>query len=241
MKFQDEGYIINLRKYGESSLILTVLTREHGKLVGFVKHCLNKKNLAVFQLGNLVAVDVYARLDENMPSLRVELISPTAVNFMDSSAKLQTLTAFCGLANACLPELANLENFYDLVSNFFNLIDEDNWLTNYALFEFYLLDFLGIGLDLSCCAVTGQTENLAYVSPKSGKAVSAEAGEIYKDKLFLYPHFVMQNRNNPKPEELRNLLRMTEFFLRKNFFNSHGLKFPESRANLAEIIYNQDF
>ena len=86
MKFQDEGYIINLRKYGESSLILTVLTREHGKLVGFVKHCLNKKNLAVFQLGNLVAVDVYARLDENMPSLRVELISPTAVNFMDSSA-----------------------------------------------------------------------------------------------------------------------------------------------------------
>ena len=140
-----------------------------------------------------------------------------------------------------MPELANLENFYDLVSNFFNLIDEGNWLTNYALFEFYLLDFLGIGLDLSCCAVTGQTENLAYVSPKSGKAVSAEAGEIYKSKLFLYPHFIIQNRNNPKPEELRNLLRMTEFFLRKNFFNSHGLKFPESRANLAEIIYNQDF
>ncbi len=241
MKFTDKGYIINLRKYGESSLILTVLTQEHGKVVGFVKHCLNKKNLAVFQLGNKVAVDVYSRLDENMPSLKVELIEPTAVNFMNDGARLEALASFCALSNVCLPELENLENFYRYVDCFFNLILEENWITHYAYYEFYLIDFLGVGLDLSECSATGTTENLAYVSPKTGKAVCAEAGEPYKSRLYKYPHFILKNDDHPQVEELADLLKMTAFFLNKNFFNPHNLKFPQSRANLAEIINNLTF
>lgn len=233
MQFNDEGYIINTHKYGESSLILTVLTREHGKVTGFVKNCLSKKNLSTFQLGNLLRIEAYSRVDDNMLSLKVELGAPQAVNFLASAEKLQALSCFCGLCNACLPELENLERFYYYVDSFFNLINEDNWITHYAYFEFYLLDYLGIGLDLSECSATGTTENLQYVSPKTGKAVCEEAGFIYKERLFAYPHFIQEKNYFPTSRELADLLKMTGFFLYKNFFATHGLKFPQNRVSLA--------
>lgn len=232
MKFNDEGYIINIKKHGESSAILTVLTRQNGKVVGFVKNGLTKKNLGVYQLGNFVAIEAYARVDENMLSLKVELIAPTAVNFISDAAKLETLASFCGLCNACMPEQMPLERLFYYVDSFFNLILEDNWITHYSYFEFYLLDFLGIALDLSECSATGTTENLKYVSPKTGKAVCAEAGEPYKNRLFSFPQFILDQNYAPTARELRDLLEMTAFFLNKNFFQTHGLKFPPNRANL---------
>ncbi len=238
MKFVDEGYIINCRKHGESSLILTVLCKEYGKVCGYVKSGLSKKNLATYQQGNLVKIDAWSRTDENMLSLRVELITPHSVNFISSAEKLTALSSFCSLSNICLPELQPLDRFYYMVDSFVNLIHEDNWLTHYSLYEFYLLEFLGIGIDLSECSATGSKENLAYVSPKSSKAVSLEAGEPYKEKLFKYPHFIIDSNFNPSRSEVIDLLKMTGFFLNKNFFAIHNLKFPESRDNLAEIIAN---
>lgn len=236
MKFKDEGYIVNLRRHGEKSLILTVLTRSHGKVTGYAKNSLSKKNLSVYQLGNLISVEAYARVDDNMLSFKSELITPFAVSFWGESDKLRVLSSFCALSNACMPELEDLERFYYYVDSFFNLINEDNWLTHYCYFEFYLMDFLGIGLDLSECSATGTTENLAYVSPKTGRAVCAEAGEPYKERLYKYPHFILRQNYRPDASEVADLLKMTEFFLYKNFFAAHGLKFPECRVNLAEIV-----
>lgn len=233
MHFQDEGYIINLRKHGERSLILTVVTKNNGKITGYVKNCLTKKNLGIYQLGNLVTIDAYARLEENMLSLRVELSSPSAVNFMNDSVKLDTLSAFCSLCNACLPENENLERFYYYIDSFFNLINEDNWITHYSYFEFYLLDYLGVGLDLSECSATGSVDNLKYVSPKTGKAVCEEAGLPYKERLFLYPQYIVDKNYHPQASEVVDLLGMMEFFLNKNFFQIHNLKFPINRVNLG--------
>lgn len=235
-KFNDEGYIINLKKHGESSVILTVLTRHNGKVVGFVKNCLTKKNLGVYQLGNQIAIEAYARVDENMLSLKVELITPTAVNFMNDAAKLEALMSFCGLCNACMPEQMSLDRLYYYVDSFFNLILEDSWVTHYAYFEFYLLEFLGISLDLSECSATGTVKDLKYVSPKTGKAVSAEAGEPYKNRLFSFPQFILEQNYAPTPQELRDVLEMTGFFLNKNFFQTHSLKFPQNRANLLHNL-----
>lgn len=198
-----------------------------------LKTAFPKKKLSTFQLGNLLKIEAYARVDDNMLSLKVELGAPLAVNFLASAKKLHTLVCFCGLCNACLPEMENLERFYYYVDSFFNLINEDNWLTHYAYFEFYLLDYLGVGLDLSECSATGKTENLQYVSPKTGKAVCEEAGFIYKEKLFAYPHFIIERNYFPHPCELADLLKMTGFFLYKNFFATHGLKFPQNRVSLA--------
>ena len=199
---------------------------------GYAKNCLTKKNLAVYQLGNQVLIDAYTRLEENMWSLRIELLTPAAVNFMSNSQKLAALSALCTLCHETLPEGDNLERFYRYIGDFFNLINEDNWLARYCYFEFYLLEYLGVGLDLTECSATGTTENLRYVSPKSGKAVCAEAGEPYKNRLFAYPNFIIHQNNNPTKAEITDLLRLTGFFLHKNFFQTHGLKFPENRANL---------
>ena len=118
MQFQDEGYIINLRRHGEKSLILTVLTRHHGKLVGYVKNCLTKKNLGVYQLGNRVSVDAYARLEENMWSFRVELLSPAAVNFMNDARKLAALASLCSLCNEALRKAIISNAFFIMLTVF---------------------------------------------------------------------------------------------------------------------------
>ena len=233
MQFTDEGYIINTRKHGESSLLLTVLTRGHGRLTGFVRHCLSRKSLPTYQLGNLVKIDAYARVEENMPSFRVELVSPLSVNFITDSKKLAALSALCSLCNTCLPEKEPLETFYTHVDKFFNLVNEDNWLTHYSYFEYYLLKHLGVGLDLSECSATGSRSNLAYVSPKTAKAVSSAAAMGYENRLFAFPQYIVDKNERPEPKEVADLLAMTEFFLDRNFFKTHNLKFPANRASLC--------
>lgn len=190
MQFVDEGYIIKTQKHGESSLILTVVTREHGKIVGYVKGGMSKKSVGVYQTGNLIRVEAYARVEENMLSLKGEMIAPVAVNFMHDAKKLATVSALCALCNECMPEKVDLERFYYYIDSFFSFILEDNWLTHYSYFEFYLLEMLGIGLDLSECSATGRTTDLAFVSPKTAKAVCYEAGMPYRDRLFDYPAYI---------------------------------------------------
>ena len=130
MQFSDEGYLINCRRHGERSLIVTVLCKQYGKVCGYVKSGVSKKNLAVFQVGNLVQIDAWSRVDDNMLSLKVELIRPTAVNFLADADKLRALSSLCALCNVCLPELQPLDDFYDFTANFVNLINEGNWLTH---------------------------------------------------------------------------------------------------------------
>lgn len=213
-----------------------MLTRCHGKITGYAKGAVSKKNFGTYQLGNLIKIDAYARVEDNMLSFRCELVSPLSVNFLSDARKLSTLSALCSLCNVCMPEKENLERFFYYVDSFFNLILEDNWLTHYAYFEFYLLDYLGVGLDLSECSATGVTENLTYISPKSGRAVCREAGEPYKSRLFAYPQFIVDNNYTPELSEITDLLRLTGFFLNKNFFQTHGLKFPQNRASLLENL-----
>ena len=236
MIINDEGYIINLRRHGEKSLILTVLTKEHGKLVGYVKNCLNKKSLGIYQLGNKVNIEGYARIEENMWSFHVELNRAYAANFITSKKKLSALSAFCSLCNDAMPEAQSIENLYIHVDNFFNKINDENWLTYYCYFEFYLMSFLGLSLDLEKCSVTGCYNNLRYVSPRTGKAVCKEVGLPYHRYLYDYPKFIIDNNYLAKKTEVKNLLRMTEFFLHKNFFKTHYLKFPNNRANLLDNL-----
>ena len=237
MQLTDQGYIINVKKYGESSAILTVITKHYGKLIGFVKNALTRKNLGTYQLGNLVQIEAYTRLEENMFSFKVELISPNSVNFITDSQKLSALSSFCSLFHTCLPEKEDIERLYYYVDSFIQLIHEDNWISHYSYLEFYLLEHLGVGLDLSECAATGSVQNLKYVSPKTGKAVSEEAGLPYHNRLFSYPQFIFDNNYSPSRQEIIDLLKMTGFFLNKNFFQTHNLKFPSSRANLLSELF----
>ena len=237
VQVKDEGYIINILKHGENSLILTVLSAAHGKMVGFVKSAVSKKNLGVYQLGNKISFNAYARVEENMAQFRgVELTVSNVVRFLTDEKKLAVLSAFCELFNVSIPENEPLEGLVRFISQFMDHLDDEMWLKNYAVLEFRLLYFLGIGLDLGTCAATGTIENLVFVSPKSGRAVCLEAGLPYKDKLFKYPQFAFDRTITPTKEDVLDLLKMNKFFLKKNFFDVHGLHFPISRDSLLEKL-----
>ncbi len=237
MQVSDEGYIVNILKYGENSLIITIVSVGHGKITGFVKGALTKKKLGVFQLGNKISFNAYARLEDNMPSLKgIELLSSAAPSVLTNPQKLAVLSSFCELCYKTLPENEPLEGLIRSVICFMENLSADDWLKNYAVFEFRLLYFLGIGLDLGSCVVSGRIDHLAYVSPKSGRAVCEEVGRPYQEKLFKYPHFALHRNIVPTLKDVLDLLSMTEFFLKKNFFAVHGLKFPQNRDNLLKIL-----
>ncbi len=237
MIIKDEGYVLSAKKYGEKSLIVVLFTKNKGKITGFVSDGTSKKNRGLFQTGNKLFFEASARLEENMRRLfRLELIEPNAVNMMVDVRKLELMTAVVPMFTRLLNENEDVALFYDILGKFFKAATLKEMLVQYAFFEFYVLDYLGIGLSLDCCAVTGQTEELCYVSPKTGKAVCREVGAPYADRLFKYPHFVVDNKQNPSYEEILNVLKMTEFFLFEHFFKFHNLLLPKSRANLWQFF-----
>lgn len=242
MQFSSEGYIIKLRNHGEKSLIVTLICPDKGKLVGYVNGARNKRGQGIYQLGNRISFNAYARVEENMLNLKgVELVKSHVVDFIFNTSKIEALSSLCSLLDECVAENDNLGKFFQITEDFFEHISAKNWLVYYSFFEFYLLEFLGIGLDIKSCAVTGKTFDLQYVSPKTGRAVCAEIGAPYKDKLFAYPHYIADKNYLPSGAELANLLQMTGSFLSKNFLQIHNLHLPEKRANLLSVnkLYNK--
>lgn len=236
MQFSGEGYIIKIRRHGEQSAIVTLVCPNKGKIVGYVKGALNKRGLGTFQVGNYIAFNANARVEENMLSLQgVELLRSHTADFVLDHDKIEALASMCRLLDECVAQNDDLGTFYGAVDDFFRHINEANWLVYYSFFEFYLLDFLGIGLDISACAVTGKQTDLRYVSPKTGRAVCAEIGAPYKDRLYAYPQYIADKNYRPKNAEITDVLAMTGGFLEKNFLAQHNLKLPENRANLLGL------
>lgn len=236
MQFSSQGYIIKLRSYGEKSLIVTLVCPDKGKIVGYVSGAKTKRGLGVYQLGNKISFNAYARIEENMLQLKgVELAKSHAVDFMLDAAKTEALSSLCTLLDTCVAENDDMGKLFKVTEDFFEHINAENWLVYYSFFEFYLLDFLGVGLDISSCAVTGKTFDLQYISPKTGRAVCADVGAPYKDKLFSYPHYIADKNYLPNGAEIANLLEMTGSFLNKNFLQIHNLHLPEKRASLLEV------
>ena len=237
MQFSGTGYIIKIRNHGERSAIVTVVCPEHGKITGYVAGAQSKRTIGVYQLGNMISFNAYARVAENMWNFKgVELLRSHMADFLTDNHKIEALSSLCRLLDICVAENDDLGSFYRIVDDFFKHIQSPNWLAYYSFFEFYLLDFLGIGIDVSKCAVTGKYDNLRYISPKTGRAVCAEVGDPYKDKLYAYPQYVMEHNDRPQKAEIANVLNMTGNFLNKNFLTQHNLQLPEKRANLLQIL-----
>ncbi|MBR1756307.1 MAG: DNA repair protein RecO [Alphaproteobacteria bacterium] len=237
MQLSGEGYIIKIRNHGEKSAIVTLVCPKLGKIVAYANGALSKRSLGVYQLGNYISFNAYARVEENMLSLKgVELICSHAADFMLNSDKIEALISMSRLLDVCVAENDDLGRFFGVIDDFFKHLNEPNWLVYYSFFEFYLLDFLGIGLDISECAVTGSHNNLRYISPKTGRAVCEQVGAPYRDKLYDYPQYIVEQNYLPKMADVANVLEMTGNFLSKNFLMQHNLQLPENRTNLLHIL-----
>lgn len=237
MQQSGEGYIIKIRNHGEKSAIVTVVCPELGKVVGYVQGALSKRNLGIYQLGNRISFNAYARVEENMLTFKgVELVAAHTADFVLDIHKTSALASMCRLLDSCIAENDDLGSFFNIVDDFFKHINEDNWLVYYSFFEFYLLEFLGIGLDVKQCAVTGSHENLRYISPKTGRAVCEAVGAPYHDKLYAYPQYIVARNYLPTNAAVVDVLKMTGSFLSKNFLRQHNLQLPENRADLLRVL-----
>ncbi len=232
MKWQGEGLILSVRRHGESSAVVSLLTRDHGRHAGIVR--LTQKNRSIIQPGNDVQANWSARLPEHLGAFQVELISSTIARIMSDSLRLTALLALFSTLDRLLAERHLYPEIFDLTLELVTAITsgDDGWLRLYAGFELRLLEQLGYGLDLSRCAATGECQDLAYVSPKSGCAVSRVAGEPYASRLFALPDFFLNN-SVPTLAQIREGLRLTGYFIAKNFFD--GVE-SDTRARLTHVL-----
>lgn len=236
MEWQDEGIIIGGRRYGESSLILEVMTSAHGRHPGLVKGGRSRRTLPLLQPGNRVMVTWRARLEDHLGTFAVEATGLYAAELIREPLGLQGLNTVL----AHLRLLAEREPHPELFDAALDLIPRlgDPRVAGAALvrFELALLAEAGFGLDLESCAATGARDDLVYVSPKSGRAVSAGAGAPYRDRLLPLPSFL---RNEAGATDLSDILdgfQTTSYFLLRDLYEARGLSMPHARdAFIAQL------
>jgi len=234
MQWSDEAIVLSARSYGESSYVVQLFTPTQGRHAGLIR---GRKGLSLIQVGNQVQAGWKARLSEHLGNFVLELTQPYAALVMDNSAKLSALMAACALVEGSFPERApHPEMYHSLCSVLAALVQNEDWQRAYVDFEHTLLNELGFGLDLSECAATGITEDLVYVSPKSGRAVSRDAGEPYKDKLFALPRFLTSNAQQATNSDITASLSLTGYFLEKYRENVAHKPLPDARRRLVELL-----
>ena len=237
MQWTDEGIVVGVRKHGESSVILELMTREHGRHLGLVHGGRSKTLQPVLQPGNSVQATWRARLDEHLGTYQVEGLGLRAAHLMGSPLALYGLATLAHLLRY-LPERDPHPALYETLEVLVDhLNDSDLAPALFVRFELAILAEFGFGLDLSSCAATGSPNDLTYVSPKSGRAVSTAAGEPYKDRLLKLPGFLIgqSKANRPREEEIRDGFALTDFFLHQNVFEPRGQAAPAERARFVAL------
>jgi len=234
MEWRDSGFILAMRRHGESAAIVEILTAEHGRHAGLVRGGQSPKRRALLQPGNAVEVTWRARLPEHLGTVECELVRAHAARFLDDPERLAGLMAATSLVAVALPEREPHGDVYRSFAGFVESLDSGRgWATHYVAWECELLAALGYGLDLTCCAVTGITDGLVYVSPRTGRAVSREAGREYRDKLLPLPDFLTR-KAFADPAAIMAGLTLTGYFLDRHLMQPQGRNLPEARERLVE-------
>jgi DNA repair protein RecO (recombination protein O) len=215
MEWRDEGILIAARRHGESSAIVEVFTARHGRHAGVVRGGAGRRMTPVLQPGSRLAVEWTARLEEHLGHFRVDPIGARTAAIMADRAALSALGAVTALIAATLPERdAHPELYGRTLALVDALGSAPDWTARYAAWELALLAELGFGIDLGVCAVTGATADLVWVSPRSGRAVSRQAGAAWADRLLPLPGFLREGWEEPPPAaEVADALALTGHFL----------------------------
>jgi len=203
----ENAIVLGAKALGENAFVLSLLTRENGRHLGVIK----RKNPP--QIGDIVSARWSARLLEQMGTFYIENLHTTAAPFLEDAGRLNCLACLCELLNTTLPERQSFQKIYEEVFLFLNNLSDENYLIHYVFLEMDLLAALGFGLDLSGCAGGGDKNDLAYVSPKTGRAVSREKGLPYHKQLLPLPRFLWQQVPTTK-QDIQNALNLTGYFLR---------------------------
>lgn len=244
MEWSDEAVVVAVMPHGETAAVAEVFTRFHGRHSGLVHGGRSRKARPVLQIGNHVAATWKARLPEQLGALSVELRHPYAAAAMDDPKALAALTSLATLSRL-LPDRDPHPNLFEVTLFVLGYLDDPAiWPALYVRWELALLDELGMGLDLSSCAATGSRADLVYVSPRSGRAVSGEAGAPYRDRLLVLPGFLSPERPTGgnavvTAADIGAGLALTGHFLAARVLEAKGQALPDARRRLAELIMRQ--
>ncbi len=242
MQWVDEALILDCGKYAEHAAIVHVFTPHNGRYSSVSKAALASRNRAIYQPGNLVQATWKARMPEHMGVITCELVQSFSATVMGDMVRLTALTTACSLIKFMMPErdphpalYMNLRALLLAIAHADALV----WQSLYARFELLLLRECGIGLDLSECAASGVREDLIYVSPKSGRAVSAISGAPYHDRLLPLPAFLLAESDEADLPSILQGLQLTGYFL-ENYWNiTHHKDLPASRDRLILLLSRQ--
>ena len=238
MQWQEDGIILGLRKHGEANAILELMTRGHGRHFGLVRGGRGSKLSAVLQPGNSIEAVWQARLAEHLGTYAVEPKALRAAGFMGNAAALFCLSTVAALLRL-LPERDPHPGLYEALCVIVDHLNEPPLAAALLVrFELALLADLGFGLDLERCAATGARDELIYVSPKSGRAVSRAAGEPYREKLLALPRFATRSEDAAEagPSALGQGLALTGHFLGRDVFGPRAIAMPEARASFIRAV-----
>lgn len=236
MEWEAPGIVLDVRVFGEGDAVATVMTEEHGAHRGLARGAQSRARAGLWQPGNLVQVRWVGRLSDQLGTFSAEMVHPAAALALDDAMALGMLSAACAVAEGALPEREAHPRVFDgLLHLLARLPRGVEMLTEQVRWEAVLLADLGYGLDLSVCAVTGEAEDLAYVSPKSGRAVSRAAAGIWKERLLPLPGF-MRGEAEVGPAAWRDGLRLTGHFLARDAFGLQHKPLPQSRAALYDRV-----
>ena len=230
MEWSERALVLGVKKHGETSVILEAMTRDHGRHVGVVRSGRSKTMQPVLQPGNEVAVTWRARLEEHIGAFAVEPLTLRTHLLMADVRALHGVNWLGGMLRL-LPERDPHPKLFDMAAALLAHLSDPLAPNLFVRFELALLADLGFGLDLEKCAATGATDDLIHVSPRSGRAVSRDAGAPWAEKLLPLPAFLRDSLETPAtPGDIRAAMRLTGFFLDRDIFAPRGLKPPDSRA-----------
>jgi DNA repair protein RecO (recombination protein O) len=236
MQWTDEGIVIGVKRHGEASAILELMTREHGRHLGLVRGGFGSRMKPVLQVGNGVSASWRARLDEHLGNYTIEPVNLRASSFFAASHAIYGVSHLAALMRL-LPERDPHADLYAELEDVLNHLDDAVVAAPMVVrFELQLLSELGFGLDLEQCASTGSRADLIYVSPKSGRAVSREAGEPWADKMLRLPAFLRERDAAPAGRDLDDGFALTGFFLARHVLEPRGLALSDERAHFIAAI-----
>ena len=243
MEWQDQAIVLSATRLGEADAILEVMTINHGRSRGFIKGGFGRRNRANLQAGNHLQVTWRSRLEANLGRFTVELLHSPLGQMIGSGAKLSALAAVASVVATTMPEHEVHESAHAGLLAFIELLEQEGgsptiWASALARLELGILSELGYGLDLSKCAVTGTTEGLTFVSPKSGCAVCTAAAQPYKAKLLPLPAFLRERSIElPTMDAAAEGLKLTGYFLDRHVWQVAGKGQPAARERLFSSLY----
>lgn len=238
MEWTDDGIVLGTRRHGEANAIVELMTREHGRHLGLVRGGGGSRLRPILQPGNTVRAVWRARLDEHLGYYVIEGLRLRTAAFLaipHGVSAVTHLAALCRLLPERDPHAEVCEALEELLER---LDDSRSAAACVVRFELDLLGELGFGLDLAACAVTGVQSGLVYVSPKSGRAVSREAGEPWRERLLPLPAFLGEGEAEvePSPDDLAAGFALTGFFLARHVLEPRGLALADAREGFIAAV-----